>query len=155
MGGWIICWLNPFAHQASLNMVEVHIDLGNGLLPDGTKPLPTSMMIVHQWGTGIVTWGLFWRIDINHYNVHKHYPLKIKATPSRDQYVRDFFVVYILTVPKFTVGYPHQNLYELTWIFKPGFWLAGSMLPANQKPGLKILVKPRLPPKQRHWNCIL
>ena len=31
-------------------LVRVNIGSGNGLLPDGTKPLPEPMLIDHQWG---------------------------------------------------------------------------------------------------------
>ena len=29
----------------------VNIGSGNGLLPDGTKPLPKPMLTYHQWGS--------------------------------------------------------------------------------------------------------
>ena len=29
--------------------IWLNIDSGNGLLPDGTKPLPEPMLIYHQW----------------------------------------------------------------------------------------------------------
>ena len=29
----------------------INIDSGNGLLPDGTKPLPEPMSTYHQWGS--------------------------------------------------------------------------------------------------------
>ena len=33
----------------------VNISLGNGLLPDGTKPLPEPMLTEHQWGSVVLT----------------------------------------------------------------------------------------------------
>ena len=30
--------------------IWVNIGSGNGLLPDGTKPLPEQMLTYHQWG---------------------------------------------------------------------------------------------------------
>ena len=43
--------------MASLNLVN--IGSGNGLLPDGNKPLPEPMLINHQWGLVAFTWGRF------------------------------------------------------------------------------------------------
>ena len=31
--------------------ILVNTGLGNGMLPDGTKPLPDSMLTYHQWGS--------------------------------------------------------------------------------------------------------
>ena len=42
-------------HMVSQNLVN--IGWGNGLLPDGTKPLPEPMLIYHQWGQLTITWG--------------------------------------------------------------------------------------------------
>ena len=35
----------------------VNIGSGNGLVPDGTKPLPEPMLTYHQWGPVTFTWG--------------------------------------------------------------------------------------------------
>ena len=37
----------------------VNIGSGNGLLPDGTKPLPEPMLTDNQWGIVAFTWGQF------------------------------------------------------------------------------------------------
>ena len=37
----------------------VNIGSGNGLLPDGTKPLPESMLTYHKYGLVAITQGLF------------------------------------------------------------------------------------------------
>ena len=37
--------------------ISVHTGSGDGLLPDGTKPLPEPMLTCHQWGPVTVTWG--------------------------------------------------------------------------------------------------
>ena len=37
----------------------INIGSGNGLLPDGTKPLPEPMLTYHQWGPVTITWGQF------------------------------------------------------------------------------------------------
>ena len=36
-------------HDLTLTWILVHIGSGNGLLPDGTKPLPEPMLTNHQW----------------------------------------------------------------------------------------------------------
>ena len=36
--------------------IWVNIGSGNGLLPDGTKPLPEPMLTYHQWGLKTFTW---------------------------------------------------------------------------------------------------
>ena len=41
--------------------IWVNIGLGNGLLPDSTKPLPKPMLTDHQWGIGAFTWVQFYR----------------------------------------------------------------------------------------------
>ena len=38
------------------SLILVNIGSGNGLLPDGTKPLPESMLINHQLGPVAFTW---------------------------------------------------------------------------------------------------
>ena len=50
------------ASQWSRHMaVQIWVDIGsdNGLLPDGTKPLPNSMVTYHQWGAVTFTWELY------------------------------------------------------------------------------------------------
>ena len=37
----------------------INISSGNGLLPDGIKPLPEPMLTYHQWGLAAFTWGKF------------------------------------------------------------------------------------------------
>ena len=39
--------------------IWVNIGSGNGLLPDGTKPLPEPMLTYHQSGPVAFTWGQF------------------------------------------------------------------------------------------------
>ena len=41
--------------------VNNNIDSDNGLLPNGTKPLPEPMLTYHQWGLMAFTWGQFYR----------------------------------------------------------------------------------------------
>ena len=39
--------------------IWVNIGSGNGLMIDGTKPLPEPTLIYHQWGPVSITWELF------------------------------------------------------------------------------------------------
>ena len=68
--------------MASLNLVN--IGYGNGLLPDGTKPLPKPMLTYHQWGLVGFTLGNFkcsWH--------HKLcYTFKVRDTYPREQWVK-------------------------------------------------------------------
>ena len=41
------------------DMVWVNIGPGNGLLPDGTNPLPEPMLTCHQWCSVAFTWDKF------------------------------------------------------------------------------------------------
>ena len=40
-------------------LTRFNIGSGNGLLPDGTKPLPEPMLTYHQWGSVAFTWEQF------------------------------------------------------------------------------------------------
>ena len=42
-----------------VTLIWVNIGSGNGLLPDGTKPLPEPMLTYHQWGNAPFMWGQF------------------------------------------------------------------------------------------------
>ena len=63
--------LHPLTHcglvtQSSdiTSWILVNIGLGNGLLPDGTKPLTEPVLINHQWERLVFTWGQFHSNDI-------------------------------------------------------------------------------------------
>ena len=49
-------------------LTEIWVNIGsdNGLLPDGTKPLPESMLTDHQWTTVTFIWGQFHKRCLNH-----------------------------------------------------------------------------------------
>ena len=48
------------AYQCNMvTKICVNIGLGNSLLPDGSKPLPETMLSYHQWGSGTIIWGKF------------------------------------------------------------------------------------------------
>ena len=71
-----------------------NIGSGNGLLPDGTKPLPKPMLTNHQLGQVKITCGQIhkshqWiRMSLNSLQ-------KYIQTP-RDQWVNDFFILFWL-----------------------------------------------------------
>ena len=46
-------------NENSQDCVWVNIGSGNGLLPDGTKPLPEPMLTSHSWGSMAFTWEQF------------------------------------------------------------------------------------------------
>ena len=70
--------------------IWVSIGPGNGLLPDGTKPLPEPMLTYHQWSLVAFTWGQF------HMKCSRYLPLtwvwkslfKITSASPRDQWVK-------------------------------------------------------------------
>ena len=47
--------------DAIATYIWVNIGSGNGLLPDGTKPLPKPVLTYHQWGSVAFTWKQFYR----------------------------------------------------------------------------------------------
>ena len=57
----------------------VNIGLGNGLLPDGTKPLPEPKLTYHQLGPVTITHGKFNKIYLSHHllNLTWKFDLKI------------------------------------------------------------------------------
>ena len=46
---------------------RVNIGPGNGLLPDGTKPLPETMLTYHQWSLVTITWAQFHKRYFSHH----------------------------------------------------------------------------------------
>ena len=44
----------------------VNIGSGNGLLPDGTKPLPELVLTYHLQGPVVFIWGQFYNIYLNY-----------------------------------------------------------------------------------------
>ena len=53
--------------------IWVNISSGNGLLPDGTKPLPEPMLTDHQWSPVTFILGLFHNRCLNH-QFHSNFP---------------------------------------------------------------------------------
>ena len=68
-------------------MVDIYS--GNGLLPDGTKPLPEPMLTNHQLSLVISTWGHFQRKFSWYYPWYEFEKDKSKmtATSSKGQWV--------------------------------------------------------------------
>ena len=60
--------------------ILVNIGLGNGLLPEGAKPLPEPMLIYHQWERVAFTWGQFHRNVIYLWYDFENDSFKITAT---------------------------------------------------------------------------
>ena len=52
--------------DAIWRQILVNIGSGNGLLPDGTKPLPEPMLTDHQWSPVTFIWGQFRKKCLNH-----------------------------------------------------------------------------------------
>ena len=74
------------------NLVNIGSD--NGLLPDGTKPLPEPMSTSHPWGLMAFTWGHFHRKYWRHLSlawVKKNHWFIITTTSHRDQWVKFLF----------------------------------------------------------------
>ena len=66
---------------------------GNGLLPDGTKPLPETKLTTsnHQWGPVAFTWEQFHlnAQDSSPWDEFENYWFKITATSPRDHWVKE------------------------------------------------------------------
>ena len=60
--------VKPLAELKLIHMateIWVNIGSGNGLLPDGTKPLPEAML-TYQWGPVTITCGQFRKRYLSH-----------------------------------------------------------------------------------------
>ena len=57
--------------------IWVNIGLDNGLLPDGTKPLPEPMLTDHQWSPVTFILGQFQRKCLNHQSLKSVWKLKM------------------------------------------------------------------------------
>ena len=55
----------------------VNIGSGNGLFPDGTKPLPEPMLTDHQWSPVTFIVGQFCRRCLNHHSIKSVWKLHI------------------------------------------------------------------------------
>ena len=70
---------------------EILVNIGsvNGLLPDGTKPLPEPMLTYHHWDTVTFIWCQFLKRTpaINHLNLFENYLYKIAFKSPRGRWV--------------------------------------------------------------------
>ena len=70
--------------MATQNYVNIGSD--NGLLPDGTKPLPDPMLTIHQ--LGLVAFMFLWNAqDIYPWYEFENYLFEITAVSPRGQWV--------------------------------------------------------------------
>ena len=71
--------------------IWVNIGSGNGLLPDGTKPLPDPMLTDHQWGPVTFILGQFHKRCLNNQSLCENpcekYIYKISFKFPKDQWV--------------------------------------------------------------------
>ena len=86
---WTHC--DPVTPYGDMTWVNKGSD--NGLLPDGTKPLPEPMLIYHQRNHMVFTW--CWLTgnvhDIKHWNMLQSYIFDITSISLRGQWVKDRF----------------------------------------------------------------
>ena len=86
--------INSFwPNNAKLWQTWVNISSGNGLLPDGTKPLPEPMLNHHQKGGVTFIWGQFHKIlqvSITKIGL-KITQLKFLLKSPREQWVKNIF----------------------------------------------------------------
>ena len=69
----------------------VNISSGNGLLPDGTKPLPELMLSIQFWDSEAFTWKQFYSVCPILYNeLNENYAFKITARSPRGKWVNIF-----------------------------------------------------------------
>ena len=52
-------YISLWPSETIWQQIWVNIGSGNGLLPDGTKPLPDPVLIDHQWSLAAFTWPQF------------------------------------------------------------------------------------------------
>ena len=70
--------------------IWVNIGSGNGLLPNGTKPLPEPSLTCHQYGS-VACFTAIDQVDIL-YSELENYNFKITATPQRGQWVKSIYM---------------------------------------------------------------
>ena len=68
--------------------IWVNIGSGNGLLPDGTKPLPEPMLTDHQWGPETFILGQFHKRCLNHQSLKSVSKLHIWNVIQISQWVK-------------------------------------------------------------------
>ena len=83
----LILHCGPVGHIAI--WICVNMGSGDGLVPDGTKPLPKPMLTSHQWSSVANTWKQFHGKCPSYIfcNKFENYTFKITATSPRVQWV--------------------------------------------------------------------
>ena len=72
--------------------IWINIGSGNGLLPDGTKPLPEPMLTYHQSSPVAFTWGQFHtKCSIYPWHEFENHQFKVTATFPRGQWVNSLW----------------------------------------------------------------
>ena len=93
----------------------VNTGSGNGLSPDGTKPLPEPVLTYHQWSLMAFIWGLFHRKCLKYITVawvwiilyHSHISQRAKTPHGVSESLQRF---------KDSNAFIHQNYMISTWI---------------------------------------
>ena len=89
---WVSC-VNSETHCVTpYCLIElVSIGSGNGLLPDGTKPLPAQMLTYNQWCSVAFTWDWFHSECSSYNSVHRIWKLyfQVLAISPRGQRVKE------------------------------------------------------------------
>ena len=104
----------PLILNLLLLQIRVNIRSGNGLLPDGTKPLPESMLTDHQWGLMEFDGGSFTETfpDITYNKVSENYTSENIAVSPRGQWVN-----VIRTQEEHTVLIKGDTVIINHWVF--------------------------------------
>ena len=128
-------WVNSFlptmpsdTHMAT--EIWVNIGSGNGLLPDGTKPLPEPMLTNHQWSPVTLISGQFHRdaSATNHLNLFQNYIADISFKFPRGQWV-NLSSTAVIKLLLFCLGILRENNYVMlimltSWVrFVFSIWL--------------------------------
>ena len=86
-------WNDQVNRDAIWRQIWVNISSGNGLLPDGTKPLPEPMLTEHQWSPMTIILEQFHERCLNHQSLKSVWKLrpKISLKFPRGQWVKCSF----------------------------------------------------------------
>ena len=135
--------------------ILVNTGSGNGLLPDGTKPLPEPMLTHLQWGLVAFIWGQFHKRYLSHHSLKLAWKLlKIKLKSHRGQWVKTTLLqscsytngisssnstkwgFYIMNLQKF--WHPYSNINTCSNIFIFNNWIHSTLSNYNFKKHLRL-----------------
>ena len=74
--------------------IGVNLGSGNGLLPDGTKPLPEPMLTLHYWGSVAVIWEQLHSMHPSYYSEESVWKLLLDL-PGANELTMLFFQIVI------------------------------------------------------------